>query len=80
MLNKFKKEKDTNTYYEFNKEYSVIEIVIKEGQTIPKYGDKIAVHQHDEITSIDFDIILFEIMERTIVNNELVLLIKYRKI
>jgi len=80
MFNKLKKEKDNNTYYEFNKEYSVIEIVINDGQTIPKYGDRIPVHQHDEIMSIDFNIIVHDILERKLVNNKLVLLIEYSKI
>jgi hypothetical protein len=80
MFNKSKKEKDNNIYYEFNKEYSVIEIVVKDGQTIPKYGDRIPVHQHDEIMSIDFNIIVHDILERKLVNNKLVLLIEYSKI
>lgn len=67
-------------YYEFNKDYSAIEIIVKDGQAIPKYGDKIPVHQHDEITRIDFNIFVLGILERKLVDNKLVLLIEYRKI
>ena len=66
--------------YEFNKNYNVIEIVVIDGQIIPKPYDKIPVHQHDEICSIDFNIVVLEIMERKLVNNQLVLLIRYDKI
>ena len=67
-------------YYEFNKNYKVIEIEVKDGQTIPKYGDRIPVHQHDEIMSIDFNIIVHNILERKLVNNKLILLVEYENI
>lgn len=67
-------------YYEFNRYYKAIEIVVKDGQTIPKYGDRIPVHQHDEIMSIDFNIIVRNILERKLVNNKLVILVEYEKV
>lgn len=67
-------------YYEFNRDYKAIEIEVKDGQSIPKYGDRIPVHQHDEIMSIDFNIIVHNILERKLVNNKLVLLVEYEKI
>lgn len=74
--NKNKEDEDL-IYYEFNKNYKVIEIEVKDGQTIPKYGDRITVHQHDEIMSIDFNIIVRNILERKLVDNKLILLIEY---
>lgn len=66
--------------YEFNKNYSVIEIIIADGQTIPKPYDKIPVRQYDEYYLTEFKIKVLEIMERKLVNNQLVLLIKYEKV
>ena len=75
-----KNKGDDFMYYEFNKDYKAIEIEVKDGQTIPKYGDRIPVHQHDEIMSIDFNIIVHDILERKLVNNKLVLLVEYENI
>ena len=80
LKNDNKRKEEDLMYYEFNKNYKVIEIEVKDGQVIPKYGDRIPVHQHDEIMAIDFNIIVHDILERKLINDKLVLLVEYENI
>lgn len=63
--------------YEVQDYYKIIKLYVKDGEKIPKEGDSIKVSDYDEIVKNEFEINILKILKREIINNELLLTIKY---